>query len=301
MTSPSWTVVAAVIFGGIMLIQSIPETMDSCPCVDDGVTTMAVLMGVFPASQHFALSGHAVSAGGHNGIVHYDPAIGLPRSIMRFVFGLAVVFTWRMAAKKLLYIALPPLYGYFNLPSRTHFVPAKTYGNLRSQPIGRVPSLLDLQALADSSIEIVGTQSTMDIHEQFSQSRSSKRSSLTARQGIYEDIEKKEHCGIRPQLVNKALREGKQLQQEDLQSLASSLHQGKVSSTSEAFDTLDDDGRSRDMELDESEREAMEKFEAEHPGWARFDVDIVIKTVVYAGIGWLAVDSIPVMFKHIGL
>lgn len=89
------------------------------------VTTMAVLMGVFPASQHFALSKYSVSAGGHDGIVHYDAAIGLPRSILRFVFGLAVVFTWRMAAKKLLYILLPPLYNYFNLPSRTHFVPAK--------------------------------------------------------------------------------------------------------------------------------------------------------------------------------
>ncbi|KAF9576827.1 hypothetical protein EC968_003334 [Mortierella alpina] len=283
MTSPSWTVVAAVVFGGIVLIQSIPETMDSCPCVDDGVTTMAVLMGVFPASQHFALSEYAVSAGGHDGIVHYDPAMGLPKSIMRFVFGLAVVFTWRMAAKKLLYIALPPLYGYFNLPSRTHFVPAKTYGNLRSQPIGRVPSLLDLQALADSSIEIVGPQSTMDIHEQFSQSRSSKRTSLSGHQGIYEDIEKKEHCAIRPLHVNKAARVGKQKQPEDLQSVVSSLHQSHDSPTSEAFDTLSDDGRSRDISLDESEREAMEKFEAEHPGWARFDVDIVIKTVVYAG------------------
>lgn len=92
---------------------------------DLSVTTMAVLMGVFPASQHFALSKYSVSAGGHDGIVHYEAAIGLPRSILRFVFGLAVVFTWRMAAKKLLYILLPPLYGYFNLPSRTHFVPAK--------------------------------------------------------------------------------------------------------------------------------------------------------------------------------
>ncbi|CAO3564707.1 unnamed protein product [Mortierella alpina] len=301
MTTSSWTVVVAVILGGVLLIQSIPETMDSCPCVDDGVTTMAVLMGVFPASQHFALSQYAVSAEGHDGIVHYDPAIGLPKSIMRFVFGLAVVFTWRMAAKKLLYIALPPLYGYFNLPSRTHFVPAKTYGNLRSQPIGRVPSLLDLQALADSSIEIVGPQSTMDIHEQFSQSRSSKRSSLSGYHGIHEDIEKKEHCGIRPQHINKAVYEGKQHQPEDLHSVASSLHKSNVTSTLEAFDSLDNGGHRRDIELDESEREAMEKFEAEHPGWARFDVDIVIKTVVYAGIGWLAVDSIPVMFKHTGL
>lgn len=29
-------VVLTVVLGGIVLIQSIPETMDSCPCVDDG-------------------------------------------------------------------------------------------------------------------------------------------------------------------------------------------------------------------------------------------------------------------------
>lgn len=91
----------------------------------DSVTTMAVLMGVFPASQHFAQSKYSVTHGDHMGVVHYDPALGLPRSILRFVFGLAIVFTWRMAAKKLLYIVLPPLYKYFNFPSRTHFVPAK--------------------------------------------------------------------------------------------------------------------------------------------------------------------------------
>jgi hypothetical protein len=93
---------------------------------------MAVLMGVFPASQHFALSKYSISAGGHDGIVHYDAAIGLPRSILRFVFGLAVVFTWRIAAKKLLYILLPPLYSYFNLPSRDHFVPAKYVSTVHS-------------------------------------------------------------------------------------------------------------------------------------------------------------------------
>ncbi|KAF9117527.1 hypothetical protein BGW39_002094 [Mortierella sp. 14UC] len=275
MTSPSWTVVAAVILGGIMLIQSIPETMDSCPCIDDGVTTMAVLMGVFPASQHFALSKHSVSAGGHDGIVHYDAAIGLPRSILRFVFGLAVIFTWRMAAKKLLYILLPPLYNYFNLPSRTHFVPAKTYGNLRSQPIGRVPSVLDLSALADSSIEIMGTQSTMDIHEQFSQSRSSKMSILHLQQ--VEDIGKKEHFGLRPGHITKTRQE-----QEPDGGVVGAEKAGSTQPTSTApgLETLE---HPMDLELDESERLAMEQFEAEHPGWARFDVDIVIKTVVYAG------------------
>ncbi|GJJ76728.1 dihydrosphingosine 1-phosphate phosphatase [Entomortierella parvispora] len=289
MTRSSWTVVFTVVLGGIVLIQSIPETMDSCPCVDDGVTTMAVLMGVFPASQHFAQSKYSITAAGHAGIVSYDPALGLPRSILRFVFGLAVVFTWRLAAKKLLYIVLPPLYSYFNFPSRTHFVPAKTYGNLRRQPIGRVPSVMDLQALSDSSIEIVGTQSTMDIHEQFSQTRSSNRS------GVLDEpenvgVEKREHFVLRPSHSAKA-----KLQQQQLQDGST----GKPSLTN--LENLDDEIRSENKELDECERAALEKFEAEHPGWARFDVDIVIKTVVYAGIGWLAVDSIPIMFEYIGL
>ncbi|KAG0055843.1 hypothetical protein BGZ83_007276 [Gryganskiella cystojenkinii] len=290
MTHSSWTVVLIVVLGGIVLIQSIPETMDSCPCVDDGITTMAVLMGVFPASQHFALSKYSITAAGHAGIVSYDPALGLPRSILRFVFGLAVVFSWRMAAKKLLYIVLPPLYSYFNLPSRTHFVPAKTYGNLRRQPIGRVPSVMDLQALSDSSIEIVGTQSTMDIHEQFSQSRSSKRSSMQFLSPGDTDIEKKEHFGLRPKARQQ------QQQQQEQQQL-----EKDVAAVVESLESLDEGLQTENQLLDECEREAMEKFEAEHPGWARFDVDIVIKTVVYAGIGWLAVDTIPIMFEYIGL
>jgi len=235
---------------------------------------MAVLMGVFPASQHFALSKYSITVAGHAGIVSYDPALGLPRSILRFVFGLAVVFTWRMAAKKLLYIVLPPLYSYFNFPSRTHFVPAKTYGNLRRQPIGRVPSVMDLQALSNSSIEIVGTQSTMDIHEQFSQTRSSNRSGVQDESDDI-DIEKKAHFGLRPNHAAKAKQQQQQRQQQ---------HSGSNGGASiENLESLDDELFAKDQELDECEREAMEKFEAEHPGWARFDVDIVIKTVVYAG------------------
>lgn len=231
---------------------------------------MAVLMGVFPASQHFALSKYSITAAGHAGIVSYDPALGIPRSFLRFVFGLAVVFTWRMAAKKLLYIVLPPLYNYFNLPSRTHFVPAKTYGNLRRQPIGRVPSVMDLQALSDSSIEIVGPQSTMDIHEQFSQTRSSKRSSMQQLNSNETDIETKEHFGLRPSHAAKA----RQQQQQQGKDIVAAL---------ESLESPDESVMAENRLLDECERATMEKFEAEHPGWVRFDVDIVIKTVVYAG------------------
>lgn len=123
---------------------------------------------------------------------------------------------------------------------------------------------MDLQALADSSIEIVGPQSTMDIHEQFSQSRSSKRSSM---QSLREQaIDEKEHFGLRP---------GKAHQDQQACSEKEALAQ--------RLETIDGDGAKLEKDLDESERIAMEKFEAEHPGWARFDVDIVIKTVVYAG------------------
>ncbi|KAF9582761.1 hypothetical protein BGW38_010794 [Lunasporangiospora selenospora] len=263
----------------------------------------------------------AVAKDGYQGIVDYDPAIGWARSILRFVFGLAVVFGWRMVAKKLLYILLPPIYRYFNLPSRTHFVPAKTYGgDLRRQPIGRVPSVMDIHALADSEIEIVGPQSTMDIHEQFSQTRSSKRSSLI--QGsdpssppLYEDVVSQERFGIRPNKKTAVSTESKL--SSDSKGVVDQGQDGRVlvNEKADSASLEDIDGGHENeaatpglsdvvkdsLELDESERRAMEKFEAEHPGWARFDVDIVIKTVVYGGIGWLAVDTIPVIFEYIGL
>ncbi|KAF9102856.1 hypothetical protein BGX27_010839 [Mortierella sp. AM989] len=152
-------------------------------------------------------------------------------------------------------------------PASQHFALSKTYGgNLRRQPIGRVPSVMDISALADSSIEIIGPQSTMDIHEQFSQTRSSRRSSVHSLVSDF-NIETKEHFGLRPNHTSKARQE----QRDQEENKAAPL------------ESLDGDNLNPERELDESERIAMEKFEAEHPGWARFDVDIVIKTVVYAG------------------
>jgi hypothetical protein len=33
----------------------------------------------------------------------------------------------------------------------------------------------------------------------------------------------------------------------------------------------------------------------------RYDVEVVTKLIVYSGIGWLAIEGIPVLFKHVGL
>lgn len=127
----------------------------------------------------------------------------------------------------------------------------------------------------------------MDIHEKFSQTRSSRRTSLILVPETSAEIEAKEHFGVRPGHVqaHKARQEKEDLEKKQCSPLQS----------------LEDNDEVGEFELDASEREAMERFEEEHPGWARFDVDIVIKTVVYAGIGWLAVDTIPVMFEYIGL
>ena len=51
----------------------------------------------------------------------------------------------------------------------------------------------------------------------------------------------------------------------------------------------------------EDEAEALLRVERMHPRKSRFDVDIVSKLVVYAGIGALAVDGIPILFALVGL
>jgi len=52
---------------------------------------------------------------------------------------------------------------------------------------------------------------------------------------------------------------------------------------------------------EEKEREEREMFSKLEKPRVRYDVEVVTKLVVYAGIGWLAVEVNPILFELIGL
>ncbi|KAI8349066.1 hypothetical protein B0O80DRAFT_390074 [Mortierella sp. GBAus27b] len=293
MVSPVWWVPPLVVATGIFMVSISPDPVDDCPCFDDCVAFIAVMMGLIPASIHFAStsysSNYPVPA-----TIPYSTDLGFIKSALRLVIGVGTLFVWRLVAKKALYMILPPVYNLFSLPYRPHFIPASTYKTLSTYPIGKVPSVIDLPSMAGSA-EIVGLQSTMDVHEKFSQeaAAAATKAGLRSRRGqqdpdVHEEI---------------SIEEKSPLLQEH-----SSHHQRDASALSTATTQCgDEDDHAHYKEGSgahsrfEDEAEALLRVERMHPPKSRFDVDIVSKLVVYAGIGALAVDGIPILFQLIGL
>ncbi|KAF9947756.1 hypothetical protein BGZ70_002524 [Mortierella alpina] len=258
MVSPVWWVPVFVVAAGIFMVSIIPDPVDDCPCFDDCVAFIA--------------------------------------SVLRLIFGVGTLFVWRLVAKKALYVLLPPVYKLFSLPYRPHFIPASTYNTLSTYPIGKVPSVIDLPSMSGNA-EIVGLQSSMDVHEKFSQAAAAQKAQeqeglavgLRARKGqaaTHEEFTMEEKCPLL----------GHQHQ-----------HERDASVLSNSSTECEDDhaqqnyGHSKEGSRFEDEAEALLRVERMHPPKSRFDVDIVSKLVVYAGIGALAVDGIPILFDLVGL
>ncbi|KAG0292345.1 hypothetical protein BGZ96_004305 [Linnemannia gamsii] len=282
MVSPVWWVPPVVVATGIFLVSIIPDPVDNCPCFDDCVAFIAVLMGLIPASIHFAStsysSNYPVPA-----TIPYSTDLGFVKSALRLVFGVGTLFVWRLAAKKALYVLLPPIYKLFSLPYRPHFIPASSYNTLSTYPIGKVPSVIDLPSMTGSA-EIVGMQSTMDVHEKFSQAAA--------------QIQDQE-SGLRARKIG-----GQQLESISVdEKEAYQQHERDSSVLSNGTTECGDDScqHSKEGSRFEDEAEALLRVERMHPRKSRFDVDIVSKLVVYAGIGALAVDGIPILFNLVGL
>ncbi|KAF9934430.1 hypothetical protein BGZ67_003843 [Mortierella alpina] len=295
MVSPVWWVPVFVVAAGIFMVSIIPDPVDDCPCFDDCVAFIAVIMGLIPASIHFAStsysSNYPVPA-----TIPYTTDLGIAKSVLRLVFGVGTLFVWRLVAKKALYVLLPPVYKLFSLPYRPHFIPASTYNTLSTYPIGKVPSVIDLPSMSGNA-EIVGLQSSMDVHEKFSQAAAAQKvqeqeglaMGLRARKGqaaMHEEFTMEEKCPLL----------GHQHQHERDASVLSN------SSTECGDDNAQQNyGHSKEGSRFEDEAEALLRVERMHPPKSRFDVDIVSKLVVYAGIGALAVDGIPILFDLVGL
>ncbi|KAK3821186.1 MAG: PAP2 superfamily-domain-containing protein [Benniella sp.] len=305
MVSPVWWVPPLVIATGIFMVSISPDPVDDCPCFDDCVAFIAVMMGLIPASIHFAStsysSNYPVPA-----TIPYSTDLGFIKSALRLILGVGTLFVWRLVAKKALYVLLPPVYKLFSLPYRPHFIPASTYKTLSTYPIGKVPSVIDLPSMGGSA-EMIGLQSTMDVHEKFSQAAAAKAREqqqhglsmgLRSRKGqtvteAHEEISIEEkrpllhdhqHQRDSSVLSNATTQCGDEDEDEHFQEKGGSLH-------------YKDESHSRF----EDEAEALLRVERMNPPKSRFDVDIVSKLVVYAGIGALAVDGIPILFQLVGL
>jgi len=109
----------------IVLTAAYPNPVDPTPSYDDTVSFIWVMVGVATGSRGFC--GHPLSTPvPFLGNVRYSfAALGPLQTLARVAVGVAVVLSWRVVAKRVLLLVLPPIYKVLDLPARKFFLSAR--------------------------------------------------------------------------------------------------------------------------------------------------------------------------------
>lgn len=292
----------------IILVRIHPEPADDCPCFDDSVSFAGVIIGLELGTWHFARSRWDYIYNGPNALFDLS-SLGWPVIIIRLILGVLIIFAWREVMKPTLLKVLPHIFRVIethglSLPRR-FFMPATEYKdvplNLRDDEV--LPKVSDIPRMMRSirgpgrgRAVSIGPQSAADAYETLAYRERKRRESLSSEKGsalkqvhnAAEGIVDGEESAAHASGVEKYERQ---------------MGQGHV--VVEGADRLSPNSAAVDEpelylgQKDElGEKEIFSKLTRPR---VRYDVEVVTKLVVYAGIGYLAVDTIPILFELTGL
>ncbi|CAE6527519.1 unnamed protein product [Rhizoctonia solani] len=162
-SSNGWSVPIIILVTGLFLVHRHAEPVDDCPCFEDAIAFVSVVMGVVIARWHFS---HFILAPaqlsnwpeyfvsrtpGSTFETSYDVATFALYAVLKMVVGITAIFVWRIVAKRVLLTILPPIYRKFSsevgpLPTRRWYTPATDYSEVPADAahLRTVPSVIDL-------------------------------------------------------------------------------------------------------------------------------------------------------------
>ncbi|TPX61123.1 hypothetical protein SpCBS45565_g07324 [Spizellomyces sp. 'palustris'] len=139
----SWTVPIIIVPICILLISIHPDPDGPCPCFDDSVAFVGVVMGLMIGNWHHVIY---VASSGYTAIGK-SATLGPVMVIQRLVYGVSIIVAWRLSVKRICYALLPPLYRLLAFPFRRKYfaLADKDYQSIPSSHVGSfAPSLLHL-------------------------------------------------------------------------------------------------------------------------------------------------------------
>lgn len=158
-TSSGWSLPIALTLGFLLMVNQHPQPIDDCPCFEDAIAAVAVLVGVTLAHWHAAKVGLDAASGfyqtqtpGWEGVTWDDTLVWWSFAIIKMMVGTVVVLIWRLAAKKVLHFSLPPIFRFasllFELPTRRFYTPATEYQHVPGEKgLHPIPSMMDLPSM----------------------------------------------------------------------------------------------------------------------------------------------------------
>ncbi|KAF8325770.1 phosphatidic acid phosphatase type 2/haloperoxidase [Cantharellus anzutake] len=271
----SWIVPFVIISLGLFMVHQHAEPVDDCPCFEDAIAFIAVVIGVSIGHWHeetYSLS--ATSGFFKSRTPGWDTPFSLSSlgfyvwlsfASLKMIVGVMIIFGWRILAKWVMHTVLPPLFRLLatlvELPRRRFYTPATDYkGSVPEEGVGLfypIPSVIDIPGMIHGDgVEVVATGANL--------------------------LPRYSEGGI-------ALRGG------GGGGGGGSSRSGTaaVGKGNGGTHTNTNSGGQRTMVREEKEDE--DKVAKKH-----YDADVLTKVVVYAGIGWGVSEFIPVMFELLG-
>lgn len=157
-----WIVPAVIIPTCLLMVHRHPEPVDDCPCFEDAIAFMAVVMGNFLTRWYMAGHGYDETffhrMPGHMLGEWADMWTWWSTAAAKMVVGILTIFAWRIFAKSLLHRMLPPLFRFLaqlvTLPHRRFYTPATDYKGVPADTgLHPIPSVLDLPRMVELQVD----------------------------------------------------------------------------------------------------------------------------------------------------
>ncbi|KAI0917490.1 hypothetical protein AcV5_007972 [Taiwanofungus camphoratus] len=159
-----WVVPAVTIPVCLLLVHKHPQPVDDCPCFEDAIAFMSVVMGEilirwFMLHHGFHDDHFFVKAmPGSDWADWVDVTTWMLMAVVKMVVGIFIVFVWRILAKALSHLVLPPIFRLlshlFTLPHRRFYTPATDYKSVpHDKGLHPIPSVIDLPSMMELEMD----------------------------------------------------------------------------------------------------------------------------------------------------
>ncbi|TFK49275.1 hypothetical protein OE88DRAFT_1662718 [Heliocybe sulcata] len=159
-----WLGPLAVSLATALIVNQHPQPVDDCPCFEDAIAFMSVNAGALLAQWHGAQYGfgdsyYSVRQPGSAYETWSDVGTWWLYAAIKMVVGILIIFMWRIVAKSVMHLILPPTYRLlaqaFTLPNRRFYTPATDYHSMPPEKgLRPIPSVIDLPAHMEMEMEL---------------------------------------------------------------------------------------------------------------------------------------------------
>ncbi|RPD55565.1 hypothetical protein L226DRAFT_511641 [Lentinus tigrinus ALCF2SS1-7] len=154
----------------LYLVHRHPQPVDDCPCFEDAIAFVSVVMGEFVGRWYLEQHGYGEDfftrpMPGGSWATWSDVGTWWSTAAIKTVIGVLTIFVWRIVAKSFCHFILPPTFRFlshlFTLPHRRFYTPATDYTSVPPEKgLRLIPSVIDLPRMVELEIDGVGVASS---------------------------------------------------------------------------------------------------------------------------------------------